>query len=203
MRWDAQKKRLPKPGVKQKRNFKNMMLKSALIILLAALSSLARADVKMDQVFLYLPDTVMKSRMSSQEAFMSYIVGVSQTINSAFGTFKDSTKASVAVIVAARPGYKSKVWYQVISGSLSDVQKRSISYQIESIPVPEVTQGVIPVAFAIRVGGSEELISSLPFAEEFREYADGNTEVSVVIERAWDKALASKINGGSNAASEL
>jgi hypothetical protein len=158
-------------------------------ILLAAIAfgnaAEAEAPVILDRVFLYLPEHELTERMANQTNFLAYITEVSKSLETAISTAPAGGPVSVGLIVTVRPGRESKIWFSLLAGELSREQRDHIANVLEAIRPAEVRSGIVPFAFALRLWGAQEPVESLPFSPEWLPYADGNTEITEVIGRAW------------------
>ena len=157
---------------------------AVLIVFLSAIV-FAQAAAFVDQAFLYLPDAEMKRRVSDQDEFIMYAGHVMDTIEPTIASLPESEPVSFGLIVTVRNGRESKVWYSVKSGGLSESQRNLISTAIEAIRAPEVTYGVVPIAYAVRAWGATDKVTDVPVAPEWAEHNVEGMESTAVIEKAW------------------
>lgn len=162
-----------------------MKFKTPLLLALTIYSSLSHSEPVLDRVYLYLPDSAMKERIKNQEHFISYISQVRDQLMIDLRSLKNEPKSSLGVIVTIRPGNESKVWYQQLSGSIDQSILASITNAIETINAPEVTTGIVPFSFALRLGGSTEKFESPPVDGGWFNNQDTAIEITELIGKVW------------------
>ncbi|MCB1593241.1 MAG: hypothetical protein KDI90_12410 [Alphaproteobacteria bacterium] len=168
------------------------------IVLFAASLGTANAEEKAihNQVFLYLPDPISRYRTSDETAYIKYMVKIAKEILPSTLENMQTGPFSGAIIVTLRPKNESKVWYQITSGNLSDVQKQKIESAIYSLDTPEVL-GIVPFAFAYQINLPDEGdIITHPIAPEWKipEGHDEPTDLTPYIEKAWNKVSPQTYN---------
>ena len=145
------------------------------------------AELKVDNVFLYLPDQAMKERIECQAEFITYLGVIKNNLEDVFQQANVVGPVSLGLVVSVRPSNDSKVWFSFLEGKLSEKERRFVSAYIEKIPAPRVQNGIVPVAFGLRIGDTETISSQPPLPPEWMPFADGKNELSVVVGKAWDE----------------
>jgi hypothetical protein len=98
-----------------------------------------------DNIVLYQPDEVLQARLGSIADLASYIKGL-QAACAEF--FADTGKPeTLHIVVAVRPGKRSKVWFISSVLPAADASREPLRKKLEAIPPCDVRNG--PVAFAI------------------------------------------------------
>jgi hypothetical protein len=158
-----------------------------LFLLIVASDVLAEDNVELGTTYLYLPDEAMASRVVEREKFVKYIVDAAEMVAPALSKFKSEKPVSGGVIVTVRPEKDVKVWFDIRTGVLSDIQKKAIEDSILSLPAESVQNGIVPFAVAFKAFGAENFIDSLPIAPEWKRSSEkhGNMEMSKLIALAW------------------
>lgn len=139
---------------------------------------------KADQIFLYLPDYLIKERVVDQQQFMQYVGTVKTTLISELDNKVNGVKFSFGLIVGVRPNNESKIWYKFIEGDIGDSLKSEITKKIQSISVPNVIGGVMPFAIAVSSDNSMKRFDSAPIHESWIQNGIGG-EISELINKSW------------------
>ncbi len=150
-----------------------------------AVNALAEPVVHSDQAFLYLPDAELKKRIDDPGEFVNYAGLIQDALEPTFSSLPVGSPVSFGLIVTLRANHESKVWFSIKSGALTDAQRKHIAARIEAIPVPDVSYGVVPIAFALRAWGATDIVDEFPVAPEWAKFVDGSDAVDV-IEKAWN-----------------
>jgi hypothetical protein len=160
-----------------------------LLLLVTVFSSNLRAQntLELGQVYLYLPDEAMESRIVDGDKFVKYIASAIQAAIPALDKFKTGLPVSGGIIITVRPEKDVKIWFDIRTGSLGDNQKKAIENAVLSIPVEGVKKGIVPFAVAFKAFGAKSFIDSLPIAPEWRHSSKSQEkmEISKLIELAW------------------
>jgi TonB family protein len=126
---------------------------------------IVRSGFETTNIVLYQPDEVVKKRLPGAGHLATYLEKLQ---SAAAETFGDTTKADVLdIVVAVRPGGKSRVW---LSGSNLDTKTlQSLREKLEAIPPVQVTDG--PVAFAIsgKIAGGTPASEEVPMPQEWQD----------------------------------
>ena len=155
------------------------------LLALASIAAIAQTTAVVDQAFLYLPDAEMNKRITDEGEFIAYAGDVMDVIAPTIASLTDSEPVSFGLIVTVRQGRESKVWFSVLSGSLSKDQRNHISATIESIDAPAVNYGIVPIAYAVRAWGATDTVTDIPVAPEWAEHIVEGMQAVDVIEKAW------------------
>lgn len=158
-----------------------------LLILLAATVFVRAAEPFTSfNVVLLQPSKVLEERVPSVDAMAEYVKAIQAASQEA--VIASGVKQSVSgfIVVAVRPGQRSKVWLDF--DSLVDLElRKQLIAKAEAIKPFEVNTG--PVVFALKVAtwGAKESRRSVPLPREWKNASPGSapTEVGELVERAW------------------
>lgn len=157
----------------------------SIVLFTASLGTVEAEDKTSGSVFLYLPDPVMKYRLSDQAVYLDYVAKIDRRLHSELGNIQ-SEPVSGAIIITLRPKNESKVWYQITTGNLSDTQKQNIESAVNALDAPEVF-GIVPIAFTFHINGADNTITTHPVAPEWNiPENQESSDLTAVIEKAWN-----------------
>ncbi len=126
---------------------------------------IVRSGFETTNIVLYQPDDVVQKRLPGAGHLAAYLEKLQTTVSE---TFAETTRAdTLDVVVAVRPGGKSRVW---LSGSNLDAKTlQSLREKLEAIPPVQVTEG--PVAFAIsgKIAGGTRSGEDPPMPPEWQD----------------------------------
>lgn len=100
-------------------------------------------------ILLLQPEFVFEERVPDASAFSAYIKSIESSISAALQTKPRFAPVGGFVVVAVKPGQKSKVWLD-FGPSLNRQNSVTIQTAVKSVSAVAVTGGVI--VFAIKVG---------------------------------------------------
>jgi hypothetical protein len=104
-------------------------------------------------IVLYHPDPVLRDRGISAEALSAYIKKLQAAC---VGVFADETKPdSLDVVIAVKPGMRSRVWFISATRSQGDSRLDSLGRKLESIGPPGVLNGPVVFAISATIAGAE------------------------------------------------
>lgn len=141
---------------------------------------------------LYQPDPVLQARVSDIDAFGAYLSAVRDTCKNFFS--EASRPEFVDVVVAVRPGRRSRVWFVAPERAPADPQLSALQRELEALSAPTVVDG--PVAFALlaTLGGAKRERPNAegyrpPMPREWAAIASAHPESLIVpddiLEEAW------------------
>ncbi len=176
------------------------VLRGALAALLTAglaglapgsLGAQALPPFKMTSVALYQPEEMIPIRFGGEvETLADYINSLRASAEASFAGAKRGQGATGAIVVALRPGPRSKVWLALGDNRLDDDLKQALIRTLEAVPPPEVHGG--PFAFSINFeawGGGKPVSTRedpLAIAPEWRDAkVDGGLLPDAVLDVIW------------------
>jgi hypothetical protein len=127
-----------------------------------------------NNIVLYQPNEVLVQRLQGPDQLANYIKQLQAILTD---YFKDTTTAeTLAIVVAARPGNESRVWFVSSIRSVKDVSLDPLRQKLEAVRPMNVMKG--PVAFAIsaNIAGGDGKASKggayqLPVPKEWKDAA--------------------------------
>lgn len=126
---------------------------------------IVKSGFETTNITLYQPDELVQKRLPGAGHLAAYI---EQLQNVAGETFAETTKpASLQIVVAVRPGRKSRVW---LTGSALEAKTlEDLRKKLEAIPPLEVRDG--PVAFAVsgKIAGGAVTEGEIPMPQEWQD----------------------------------
>lgn len=120
-----------------------------LLLWVAALSAQAAEPITKFGVVLLQPSSVLEERVPSVDAMADYIKAIESAGREAVLASPLRQSAGGFIVVAVRPGQKSKVWLD-FDTLLDSEMSRQIVTRTTAVPPFEARQG--PVVFALKVG---------------------------------------------------
>jgi len=158
----------------------------SLLALIATTSAQAAEPFKSFNVVLLQPNAVLEQRVPSVDAMAAYIQAVQAASREGVVASGSAQAASGFIVVAVKPGLKSKVWLDF--DGLTDLEiQRQIAARVQAVKPFEAAQG--PVVFALKVAtwGGKESRRTLPSPSEWKAAsAEGApVEVGELVERVW------------------
>lgn len=161
----------------------------AAFLILAFLSCVAwcAEPVTEFRVVLLQPDDVFRDRVSSVDALAKYIDAIGADIRASVAHATDKTPSGGFVVVAVRPGQRSKVWLDFDVPLSVDLQQDLINGIGRVFPV-KVKNG--PIAFALEIGvwGGKEPTRAKPNPQEWKavDQRDWQTlDADELLDRVW------------------
>lgn len=157
------------------------------------LEAQALPPFKMTSVALYQPEEMIPVRFGGEvQPLADYIKSLRATAEATFSVAKRGPGATGAIVVALRPGPRSKVWLALGDNLLDDTLRQTLIRNLEAIPPVEVHGG--PFAFNLNFeawGGGKPVTTSddpLAIAPEWREAKVSGGELpDAVLDVIWPK----------------
>jgi len=158
-----------------------------LLLWAAALSAQAAEPITKFGVVLLQPSSVLEERVPSVDAMADYIKAIEAASREAVLASTLRQAASGFVVVAVRPGQKSKVWLD-FDTLLDSEMGRQIITRATAVAPFEARQG--PVVFALKVGlwdgrESRRVAPSPPEWKAATKQAGRPLDVDSMIRRVW------------------
>lgn len=124
-----------------------------------------RSGFETTNIVLYQPDDVVRKRLPGSGHLAAYIEKIQLAAEDFFA--RVHTPDSLQIVVAVRPGGKSRVW--LMGSGLEEKTLAVLREQIQAIPPVAVQDG--PVAFAIcgKIAGGPETAEATPMPPEWQE----------------------------------
>ena len=138
-------------------------------------------------VVLLQPSAVLEERVPSVDAMADYIKAIEAASREAVLASALRQSAGGFIVVAVRPGQKSKVWLD-FDTLLDSEMSRQIITRATAVPPFEARQG--PVVFALKVGlwGGRESKRLAPAPSEWKaatKQAGRQLDIDSLIRRVW------------------
>ena len=139
-------------------------------------------------VVLLQSSALLESRVSSVDAMAEYIRALETAANEALLAGPSKRPAAGFIVIALRPGPKSRVWLDFDAPAPSFETSRALVDRLGAVPPFEVRDG--PVVFALKVGlwGAFESKRLAPSPAEWKaatRKAGKQLELDALIEQVW------------------
>jgi hypothetical protein len=109
---------------------------------------------------LYQPDNVLRDRTPDVKSFSKYIKRLQTTCEQFFT--ESTTPEALDIVVAIKPGRRSRVWFLSSTRRPADVQLESLRKQLEAVDPPEIRNGPVAVAISAAIAGARREASAPP-----------------------------------------
>jgi hypothetical protein len=159
------------------------------LLVVAAWSLVGYAADPLDKapVVLLQPETVFQERVPSVQALASYIQAAESKASLSMQSSRHGKPTSGFVVIAVRPGQRSKVWLD-FEPSIPPSVAEALITAIRSVQPPLVKNG--PIVFALKVGlwGGAAPSDNMPSPTEWRaatEKAGHPLEIEALVEAIW------------------
>ena len=153
----------------------------------AALAAQAAEPITKSDVVLLQPSSVLEERVPSVDAMADYIKAIEAASREAVLASPLRQSAGGFIVVAVRPGQKSKVWLD-FDTLLDSEMSRQIITRATAVPPFEARQG--PVVFALKVSlwqgrESRRVAPSPPEWKAATKQAGRQLDLDTLIRRVW------------------
>lgn len=105
------------------------------------------------RLFRYQPEEVLRRRIANFETWNRLINQVIETASDYWAAQPIGLPMSALLVVAVKPGEKSRFWMDCASGTIDTVLVRRLLTQLEELPVPTVREGPVAVAIHTAIWG--------------------------------------------------
>jgi hypothetical protein len=169
---------------------KNRYMRNKILFLFLSLVHLACCAVEplaRGSVVLLQPESVFQQRIPSTKLLASYIGAVESAAASAVMSSVQKPQANGFLVLAVRPGQKSKAWLD-FTPSLPLELADAILAKVEAVPALSVTEGVIAFGLELRMWGAVASSKNMPAPAQWKEVVKKvgrPLETSVLIELVW------------------
>lgn len=158
---------------------------------MVATSTTASTPVEINKIFLYQPNEVLERRVPDAAKLANYIARLQSVCQSFLAG--DKAPETLDIVVAVRPGKRSRVWFVSSTRPADDPRRRSLQKKLEKVAPCELNGG--PIAFAIVVkiaGGDGGNRKEPPMPKEWQDAADkGNLLIpDGILDIIWPSASA-------------
>ncbi len=116
------------------------------------------------------PEEVLRARIASPGAFADYMQGVEAAASQALQAAFQRTPAGGFVVLALRPGNRSKAWLDVEAGMPAATQQ-AVVQAIEALRAPDIKAGVVIVAIKASFWGGRPPSRPAPAPAAWKEQA--------------------------------
>ncbi len=155
----------------------------SLSLLTISVTAFALEGFETENIILYQPNEVLQARVGEVSDLANYIKELQELCTEFFASTK--TPETLHVVVAVRPGKRSRVWLVSSTDPAPDARRAALRQKLEAMPPCDVYHG--PVAFAISAkiaggdGKNPEASKDLapPIPKEWQDAANGNESLVV------------------------
>ena len=106
------------------------------------------------EVALYQPDDELRARIGdSAESLAAYIRALNVAAESVLATGKPHAGSTGAIVVAVKPGGRSKVWLEFGNNPFPEPEQKALLSRLQSVPPLEVRGGAILFAITFDAWG--------------------------------------------------
>jgi hypothetical protein len=147
----------------------------------------AAEPVTRASVVLLQPESVFQQRVPSTQLLANYIGAVELAAASALMSSVQKPKVNGFLVLAVRPGQKSKAWLD-FTPSLPLELAEAILAKVEAVPALSVNEGVIAFGVELRLWGAVASSKQMPAPAEWKavaQKAGRPLETSALIELVW------------------
>ena len=158
-------------------------------MILAAATLCARASEPVTKfgVVLLQPGSVLEDRVPSVDAMAEYIKAVEAASREAVRAIPLKQAASGFIVIAIRPGQKSKVWLDFDTLLDSQVSQQLVA-RVTAVPPFEARHGPVVVALKVALWDGRESRRVAPSPAEWKavtKQAGRPLEIDNLIQRVW------------------
>lgn len=162
---------------------------NSLTTISAALLSSAHSGetCEMGAVVLLQPEYVFSQRLSAPDSLARYIQAINEVAIKIAANHPMHSPNSGFVVVAVKPGNKSKVWLD-LDQNLEKHLSNEFFAEIQKIPPPQVNGGVISFGLNFKLWGSKRFSKDFPNPKEWRNLVEKSKkpmETSDIINALW------------------
>jgi len=142
---------------------------------------------RMANVVLLQPEFVLKDRVPDPHALSSYMAQVQTAVEQTASEIPMHAGVGGFVVVAVKPGRRSKVWLD-LKPNMDSALSRRLTLAVQGVPPPVVAQG--PVVFALNYGlwGALPSSKTAPTPKEWTDeslHAGRSLEIGDLVDRLW------------------
>ena len=155
-------------------------------------TSATASNLETNEILLYQPNGVLERRILDAGKLAEYIVRLQSVCQSFLAG--DKTPETLDIVVAVRPGKRSRVWLVSSTRAADGPQRRSLRKKLGEVAPCEVNGGPIAFAIVARIaGGGGTRSKELPMPKEWQDAASKGTNLPIpdgILDILWPSALA-------------
>ena len=180
------------PRIGQKGNNARFFVKRFLLPFLCLVSATgvqaASQGFELEQLVLYQSGDVIEERLSDFNKLSEYVKRLRDVCQKFFAV--DAQPEMLDVVVAVRPGRKSRIWFVSSRQSKPDAKRESLRRELEKVKPCDVKNGPIVFAIAGKVAGGDgkRRMGSTPMPAEWQRAAERQKNVVIpdgVLDLVW------------------
>ena len=127
-------------------------------------------------IYLYQPDQVLRTRLGGNaDRLAEYLNALNVTALAVLSAARPELPTSGAIVVAVKPGKRSRVWLSISDGGISKDLRVTLIDRLESIEPMDVYVGPVAVALSFHAWGGamsrSDKDSVVPIPEEWKNAA--------------------------------
>ncbi len=124
------------------------LLVTAFLAMMAYVSvAFADDHIKTANIALYQPNSVLAERKVNPKDLAAYIQKLTKVVEAEIGT--NAAKEALDVVVAVRPGKKSKIWF--VSSLKSPTSRKALADKLVKVTPVEVTGGLLAFSISLNI----------------------------------------------------
>jgi hypothetical protein len=138
-------------------------------------------------ILLLQPEDVLRARVKDSHALARYIKDVQAAAAEALDAAFQRRPNGGFVVLALRPGGRSKVWLD-LDAPMPEATQHALRAALQALPPPEVQDGVVVLALTASFWGGRPPTRPAPAPPEWRAHAarsERKLEVGELVEALW------------------